>query len=218
MGLVDRTVDVTSHPPAVDGDTVAQLETCWEDVCGQLVRDGMSPADITHVTVRTTNFPVARAQASELGRWLRRAGAKEWIRFEAVEDLPVDGQVVEVEAHAVRWTWVGKGGPLPQDPDECESVPLHLRAAVRVELDALVRGERPEMLTWVKEYGENGATLVIQPKEIWDHPDSSWGTVDAGGWWVTLPLWTVTECPSELSAELGIDVSGKATLEDVHVM
>lgn len=178
----------------------------------------MSPADITDVIVRTTDFPVVRAQASELGRWLRQAGTKERVCFEAVDGLPLDGQAVEVEARAIRWTWIGKGGPPAQDLDEREPVPEHLRAAVRVELDALCRGERPEMLTWVREYGEDGATLVIQPEEIWDHPNSSWGAVDAGGWWVTLPLWTVTECPSDFSAELDIDISGKATLENVHVM
>ncbi|MEH3075055.1 MAG: hypothetical protein PGN11_00005 [Quadrisphaera sp.] len=218
MGHVDRSVDVKSRALEVGGDVLTDLRACWEDVCEQLMSDGMSPADITDVTVRTTSFPEARAQASELGAWLREAGAKERSCFEAIDDLPKGGQVVEVEVHAIRWTWVGEGGPPEQDPEDRTPVPEHLRAAVRVELDALVRSERPEMLTWVREYGEDGATLVIQPEEIWDHPASTWGPVDAGGWWVTLPLWTVTECPSELSAELGIDISGKATLETVRVM
>lgn len=53
--------------------------------------------------------------------------------------------------------------------DEPDEVPPELRESLRERLDALVRGEHPEMLMWVHEYGDDGATLVRQPEDIWTH-------------------------------------------------
>ncbi|TNM59271.1 hypothetical protein FHN55_21650 [Streptomyces sp. NP160] len=104
------------------------------------------------------------------------------------------------------------------DDEEFDSVPEHLRPAIRAELDALVRGERPEQMTWIEEYGDDGATLVDQPEEIWDHEECHVTHEDDGSWTINLPLWTTEESPSDLSAQVDVDASGKATLYDVHVL
>jgi len=39
-------------------------------------------------------------------------------------------------------------------------IPSELRPALRVALRALVAGERPDLLIWVTEYGDSGATLI----------------------------------------------------------
>lgn len=219
QGWVYRTAEVVGRPSSGDdGDVITQLRSCLDAVHHQLVREGLSVADIRDVTVRSTDFPATRAQASALGSWLRQVGAAQRVCFVDVEELPVRGQVVEVEVSATGSTWVGDEGPPVFDPDDCAPVPEHLRPALRAELDALVRGERPEMLYEVELYGEDGARLVVQPEEVWDHPDAAAGRTDAGGWWVVLPLWTLTECPSDLSAELDVDHAGGVTLASVHVM
>jgi hypothetical protein len=46
---------------------------------------------------------------------------------------------------------------------------VRLRAAIATQLNLLVRGELPELLTQVRHYGPNGASLVAQPDEIWTH-------------------------------------------------
>jgi hypothetical protein len=97
-------------------------------------------------------------------------------------------------------------------------IPEMLRPAVRAQLDALVRGELPEMLLWVHQYGDGGAVLVVQPDEIWNHPWSDVLQRIDGSWSVVVPLWTEDEAPSDLSAELSVDASGTATLDDVHVL
>ena len=97
-------------------------------------------------------------------------------------------------------------------------VPDHLRPAIAAQLDALVRGELPELLTWVHGYGERGAVLVPQPEEIWIYPESDAIPVDGGGWSVVVPLWTTDESPSDLSAEIDVDADGNAQIYDVHVL
>jgi len=93
-----------------------------------------------------------------------------------------------------------------------------LRPAVRTQLDALVRGELPDMLLWVRRYGESGAVLVAQPDEIWNHPWSDALQRVDGSWSVVVPLWTEDEAPSDLTAELSVDAAGAATIDDVHVL
>lgn len=97
-------------------------------------------------------------------------------------------------------------------------VPEHLRPRIGPLLTALVRGERPELLTWVHDYGEHGATLVEQPEDIWSHEWTEVGQRDDGGWWFALPLWTTDESPSDLSAEGSVSSDGQAILEDIHVI
>jgi len=97
-------------------------------------------------------------------------------------------------------------------------VPEHLRPTVRKELDALVRGERPDALEWVHAYGDHGATLVRQPDDVWDHPHADAVQTAAGGWHVVVPLWTTSESPSDLSAEVVVAADGSATLHNVHVL
>jgi hypothetical protein len=98
------------------------------------------------------------------------------------------------------------------------SVPVELRTTIGGELDALVRGERPELLTWVREYGEAGATLIAQPDDIWTHERTEVSRMTHGGWHVVLPLWTVDESPSDLSAEVEASADGAVRLLDVHVL
>jgi hypothetical protein len=98
------------------------------------------------------------------------------------------------------------------------AVPIELRAAVAGELDRLVRGELPALLLWVNNYGTEGAVLVQQPDEIWEHRFTDAVRTDDGGWHVVVPLFTTAESPSDLSAELNVDPGGNATLHDVHVL
>lgn len=98
------------------------------------------------------------------------------------------------------------------------TIPERYRTAIRQQLDALARGDSPELLTWVHEYGPNGAVLVIQPEAIWTHPDSIVEARANGTAWGVVPLWTFDESPSDLSAELEIDVQGRAVIVDVRVL
>jgi hypothetical protein len=98
------------------------------------------------------------------------------------------------------------------------SVPDQLRAPLRAELDALTRGERPSLLTWVKAYGASGAVLVAQPEDIWTHPDSQVERRQDGTGWGVVPLWTAEESPSDLSAEFEIDADGRVEIRDVRVL
>ena len=96
-------------------------------------------------------------------------------------------------------------------------VPNELRPAIAEELQALVYGDLPELLTWVRGHGEDGATLVPQPEEIWSHQRTSATEVEGGGWFITLPLWTDDESPSDLLAEVEVTSDGVARIRDVRV-
>lgn len=98
------------------------------------------------------------------------------------------------------------------------SIPTEYRAALRAALDDLAAGNRPELLTWVRAYGASGAVLIRQPDDVWEHPRSDFGQRDDGAVWVTLPLWTTDEGPSDLSAECEVRASGAAVVNDVHVL
>lgn len=98
------------------------------------------------------------------------------------------------------------------------TVPDRLRGPIATELRSLVRGDRPELLTWVREYGEHGATLIDQPDAVWTHPDTQVTETSIGGWLVIVPLWTIDEAPSDLSAELEVASDGTATITDVRVL
>ena len=98
------------------------------------------------------------------------------------------------------------------------TVPVELRIAIGAELAALVRGDRPELLTWVREYGDDGATLIAQPDDIWTDGRTEMTRTVHGGWHVVLPLWTVDESPSDLSAEVDVSAEGAAQLLVVHVL
>ena len=98
------------------------------------------------------------------------------------------------------------------------TIPVEHRTALRAALDELVTGHHPELLTWVRDYGESGAQLVRQPDEMWQHPLTDWLELDDGGASAVLPLWTTDESPSDLSAECEVTCTGNATITDVHVL
>jgi hypothetical protein len=83
-------------------------------------------------------------------------------------------------------------------------IPARHRAALRAALDDLVAGRRPDLLTWVREYGESGAELVVQPDDIWTHRWTDYGERPNGTAYGALPIWTTRESPSDLSAEFEI--------------
>jgi hypothetical protein len=89
-------------------------------------------------------------------------------------------------------------------------VPPVFRAALRRELDALVAGERPELMIWVQNYGKSGTSLVPQPEAIWDHALTDFLVRADGSSFGTAPLWTVDEF--EITDE------GVVTLTDLHVL
>lgn len=98
-------------------------------------------------------------------------------------------------------------------------IPLPLRPVLARLVDDVVAGRvPPEKLTWVRQYGSTGATLVPPPEAIWSHEWSDAVPVDSGGWHVVLPLWTTEESPSDLSMEVGTDAEGRAKLLDIHVL
>ena len=98
------------------------------------------------------------------------------------------------------------------------AIPERFRASIKDELDALVHGERRELMTWVVQYGDHGAVLIEQPDEIWTHAGSNFVERSDGSAYGLVPLWTTDESPSDLSAEFEIDVHGVARLSDVHVL
>ena len=93
-------------------------------------------------------------------------------------------------------------------------IPEQYRAAIQTELDALVGGERPGVMTWVTAYP---ARLVVQPELIWSHARSEVVERGDGTAFCVLPLWTTVEAPSDLSIELDIDSQGTATITDLRV-
>lgn len=68
---------------------------------------------------------------------------------------------------------------------------------------------------WVREYP---ATLIPQAEAIWSHPLTEVQVRNDGTAWCVLPLRTMDEAPSDLSAELEIDEQGRVTISDVHVL
>jgi hypothetical protein len=97
-------------------------------------------------------------------------------------------------------------------------IPARHRAAVRAALDDLVAGRRPDLLTWVREYGESGAELVVQPDDIWTHRWTDYSERPNGIAYGAVPIWTTTESPSDLSAEFEITPDGSAHLTDLQAL
>jgi hypothetical protein len=97
-------------------------------------------------------------------------------------------------------------------------VPVEVRIVVREEVDRLVAGDLPNLMTWVHAHGSSGATLVPPPEDWWAHPWSDAVPMQSGGWHVVVPLWTTEESPSDLSAEVEVSQSGQARITDVHVL
>jgi hypothetical protein len=97
-------------------------------------------------------------------------------------------------------------------------IPARHRVALRAALDDLVAGRRPDLLTWVREYGESGAQLVGQPEDIWTHRWTDYGERPDGTAYGSVPIWTTMESPSDLSAEFEIAPDGRARLTDLHVL
>ena len=97
-------------------------------------------------------------------------------------------------------------------------MPEDLRAPVAALLSALVRGDLPDQLTWMENYGPAGAALVPQPSGIWTHVRADAVRRDDGGRHLVLPLWTAEESPSDLSAEVAVGPDGTAEILDVRVL
>lgn len=97
-------------------------------------------------------------------------------------------------------------------------IPAELRPRIKRELDALVAGDRPELLTWVRDYGRSGATLIAQPDLIWDHPETDVIARRDGTVYGCAPLWTTDESPSDLSVEFEVTRDGVVQLTSVHVL
>ncbi|SMO55864.1 DUF7668 domain-containing protein [Propioniciclava tarda] len=98
------------------------------------------------------------------------------------------------------------------------TVPSRFRPPLGAQLSALVQGDLPDLLVWVSRYGAAGATLIEQPLEIWTHPLTQFASRQDGSHFAALPLWTTTESPSDLTAEIEISTDGSVTITDVHVM
>ena len=79
-------------------------------------------------------------------------------------------------------------------------------------------GRRPDLLVWVHDYGESGAELVAQPEAIWEHPQTDYLEREDGTAAIVVPLWTLEESPSDLSAELEVTEAGAVEITDVHVL
>jgi len=77
---------------------------------------------------------------------------------------------------------------------------------------------RPDLLTWVRQYGESGAQLVVQPEDIWAHRWTDYAERPDGTAYGSIPIWTITESPSDLSAEFEIAADGRVELTNVHVL
>ncbi len=97
-------------------------------------------------------------------------------------------------------------------------IPEGLRPSIREQLDKLVLGDMPELLVWARTYGSEGAVLVPQPPEIWEHRDSEAFRMDDGRWHIVIPLFTEAEQPSDLSAEIVVNQDGSAVIQHVHVL
>jgi hypothetical protein len=97
-------------------------------------------------------------------------------------------------------------------------VPQRRRQALRVALDELVAGRRPEMLTWVRNYRRSGTELLRQPDEIWTHRWTDYAERPDGSAYGSLPLWTIDKSPSDLSVVFEIGADGSAHLTDLRVL
>jgi len=90
--------------------------------------------------------------------------------------------------------------------------------AMRIALDELVAGERPELMVWVRRYGDTGAELIRQPDSIFRHPRTDFWERSDGSVGGVAPVWTAAESPSDLSIEFDISPSGDVNLTDLHVL
>ncbi|RHW22399.1 hypothetical protein D0Z08_31590 [Nocardioides immobilis] len=81
-----------------------------------------------------------------------------------------------------------------------------------------MQGERPSLLTWVRNYGSTGAVLTVQPDDVWTHPDSDLEIRPDGTAYGVVPLWTTEESPSDIAAEFEVDTRGRAEILDVRVL
>lgn len=90
--------------------------------------------------------------------------------------------------------------------------------ALRRELDVLVDGDLPDLLLWVRRYGDTGTTLVCKPALIWSHLRSSFVRRTDGSFHGELPLWTTDESPSDLCVEVEISCGGVVSLTDLHAL
>lgn len=95
--------------------------------------------------------------------------------------------------------------------------PARCRTDLSAAISDLVTGTRPDLLTWVREYGESGAQLVAQPEDIWTHSRTDYVERADGTAYGSVPIWTTAESPSDLTAEFEIAADGSVHLTDVHV-
>jgi hypothetical protein len=97
-------------------------------------------------------------------------------------------------------------------------IPARHRPALRAALDDVAARMWPDLLTWVRQYGESGAQLVVQTEDIWAHRWTDYAERPDGTAYGSIPIWTITESPSDLSAEFEIAADGRVELTNVHVL
>lgn len=118
--------------------------------------------------------------------------------------------------------------------DDGAPVPEHLRPALEAVVRRLAAGdaeglvrdghvEHPDadLLMWVREYGNDGATLVPLPPEAWDEDDATASPQGEGEWSVELPLWTVEEGRSDLTLQADVTERPEGpfvVINDIHVL
>ena len=80
-------------------------------------------------------------------------------------------------------------------------IPARRRVALRAGPGDLVTGVRRDLLAWVRQYGESGAELVMQPEDAGTHAGADYAERADGTGYGSVPVWTTAESPGDLSAE-----------------
>ena len=111
-------------------------------------------------------------------------------------------------------------------------VPEHLRPALETVVRRLAAGDvgglardghisyPGDILLWVRNYSDDGATLIPLPPEVWDDAAAQVVSHDVGEWSVEVPLWTAEEGRSDLTLEADVtDRPGGpvVVINDIHV-
>lgn len=145
--------------------------------------------------------------------------------FASVHDLPPPSFAAVLDAGGL----ANRQVPSDSSPGARAMAPLARRACrsscsedyIGLARDGLVSNatglEDESIGTWIERYP---GTLVPLPREAWDYSDHMALNV-AGGWWVTIDLWTAEEGRSDLTIEATVWDDGRnvrVELQNVHVM
>jgi len=89
-------------------------------------------------------------------------------------------------------------------------------------LEVLTRGLRLSVAAIEQAVAEYGRTIVVPPKDAFDLLEASEILTAAPNTWsVTIPLWTLEEGRSDLTAEVTFAIRGGASaieLDNIHVL